>query len=85
MDEKMKVLMNASPWAPLTIVKGGQVGMRWALSWFKPRDVENQSSSPPQAANFLVKALESPWGRKLYAKTLLKNIGQAVYRVCVCK
>ena len=25
MDEKMKVLMKESPWAPLTIVKGGQV------------------------------------------------------------
>lgn len=24
MDEKMKVKMNASPWVPLTIVKGGQ-------------------------------------------------------------
>lgn len=34
-----------------------------------------------QAANFLVKAMESEWGRKLYAKTLIKNIGQAVYKV----
>jgi len=33
-----------------------------------------------QAANFLVKALETEWGRKLYAKTLIKNIGQAVYK-----
>ena len=56
MDEKMKVVMNASPWVPLTIVKGGQ------------------------AANFLVKALENEWGRKLYSKTLLRNIGQAVYK-----
>ena len=40
-------------------------------------------SSPHQAANFLVKAIENPWGRKLYAKTLLKNIGQAVYKVRV--
>ena len=38
-----------------------------------------------QAANFLVKAIENPWGRKLYAKTLLKNIGQAVYKVSVGK
>jgi hypothetical protein len=34
-----------------------------------------------QAANFLVKALQSEWGRKLYAKTLLKQISQSVYRV----
>lgn len=56
MDEKMKVIMTASPWVPLTIVKGGQ------------------------AANFLVKALENEWGRKLYSKTLIRNIGQAVYK-----
>ena len=34
-----------------------------------------------QAANFLVKAMENECGRKLYAKTLVKNIGQAVYKV----
>ncbi|KAG1675416.1 hypothetical protein FOA52_012335 [Chlamydomonas sp. UWO 241] len=56
MDEKMKVKMNASPWVPLTIVKGGQ------------------------AANFLVKAMENEWGRKLYGKTLIKNIGMACYK-----
>lgn len=57
MDEKLKVKMNASPWVPLTIVKGGQ------------------------AANFLVKAMENEWGRKLYSKTLIRNIGLACYKV----
>ncbi|GAX80645.1 hypothetical protein CEUSTIGMA_g8080.t1 [Chlamydomonas eustigma] len=55
-DEKMKVAMKASPWVPLTIVKGSQ------------------------AANFLVKTLENKWGRLLYAKTLIRQIGQAVYK-----
>jgi len=55
-DEKMKVTMKASPWVPLTIVKGSQ------------------------AANFLVKTLENKWGRLLYAKTLIRQIGQAVYK-----
>eukprot|EP00884_Botryococcus_braunii_P021387 jgi/Botrbrau1/7932/Bobra.9_2s0092.1 len=32
------------------------------------------------AANLLVRAMESEWGRKLYGKTLIRNIGQAVYK-----
>jgi hypothetical protein len=34
-----------------------------------------------QAANLLVKACESEWGRKLYSNTLIRNIGLAVYKV----
>jgi len=33
------------------------------------------------AANYLAKAMESPWGRMLYSRTLLRNIGMAIYRV----
>lgn len=33
-----------------------------------------------QAANLLVKACESEWGRKLYSNTLIRNIGLAVYK-----
>jgi hypothetical protein len=32
------------------------------------------------AANALVKSLESEWGRKLYSRTLIQNIGNAVYK-----
>jgi len=32
------------------------------------------------AANYLLKAMESEWGRKLYSKTLLRQIGMAIYR-----
>lgn len=31
-----------------------------------------------QAANLLVMALDSPWGRKLYGKTLVKQISTAI-------
>lgn len=31
-----------------------------------------------QGANLLVAALESEWGRKLYGKTLLRQIGMAI-------
>lgn len=34
-----------------------------------------------QSANFLVKIMESDWGNKLYGKTLIRNIAQAVYKV----
>ena len=34
-----------------------------------------------QAANYMVKAMESDFGRKLYSKTLIRNIAQAVYKV----
>lgn len=33
-----------------------------------------------RAANFLVKACESEWGHKLYGKTLVRQIGMAVYK-----
>jgi hypothetical protein len=33
------------------------------------------------AANALVKACESEWGKKLYSRTLITNIGSAVYKV----
>jgi hypothetical protein len=32
-------------------------------------------------ANAMVKSLETPWGRKLYGRTLISNIGQSVYKV----
>ena len=32
------------------------------------------------SANLLVKSMETEWGRKLYAKTLVSNIGAAVYK-----
>ena len=31
------------------------------------------------AANTLVKVMDSPWGRKLYGRTLINNIAQSVY------
>ncbi|WIA08887.1 hypothetical protein OEZ85_008307 [Tetradesmus obliquus] len=31
-------------------------------------------------ANAMVKSLESEWGRKLYGRTLISNIGQSVYK-----
>jgi hypothetical protein len=33
------------------------------------------------AANAMVKSLDSEWGRKLYGRTLISNIGSAVYKV----
>lgn len=33
------------------------------------------------AANAMIKSLESEWGRKLYGRTLISNIGSAVYKV----
>lgn len=33
------------------------------------------------AANTLVKAMDSPWGRQLYAGTLIRNIGASCYKV----
>jgi hypothetical protein len=32
-------------------------------------------------ANAMVKSLETEWGRKLYGRTLISNIGQSVYKV----
>ena len=32
------------------------------------------------AANALVRGLETEWGKRLYAKTLIRNIAQSVYR-----
>ncbi|KAF8072816.1 HHL1 [Scenedesmus sp. PABB004] len=32
------------------------------------------------AANALVKSLQTEWGRKLYGRTLISNIGNAVYK-----
>ena len=34
-----------------------------------------------QAANLLVRSMDSDWGRKLFGKTLIRNIAQAVYKV----
>ncbi len=36
-----------------------------------------------QSANVLVKTMESEWGKKLYSRTLVSNIAQAVYKVRV--
>jgi serine phosphatase RsbU (regulator of sigma subunit) len=33
------------------------------------------------AANTLVKAMDSPWGRELYSGTLIRNIGASCYKV----
>jgi hypothetical protein len=33
-----------------------------------------------QAANLLVRSMDSEWGRKLFGKTLIRNIAQAVYK-----
>jgi hypothetical protein len=33
-----------------------------------------------QAANLLVKGMQSPWGKALYSKTLITNIAQAIYQ-----
>ena len=32
------------------------------------------------AANLLVKACETEWGRKLYSNTLIRNISLAIYK-----
>ena len=32
------------------------------------------------AANTLVKSLDSEWGKKLYGKTLIRQIGMSLYR-----
>lgn len=34
-----------------------------------------------QAANILVQSLETGWGMKLFGNTLVRNIGQVVYKV----
>lgn len=34
-----------------------------------------------QAANVLVQSLQTAWGLKLFGNTLIRNIGQVVYKV----
>ena len=33
-------------------------------------------------ANLLVNSMESEWGKKLFAKTLIRSIAQPVWKVC---
>ena len=40
-----------------------------------------------QAANLLIRSMDSPWGLKMFGNTLVRNIATVVYQVCpaVCR
>ena len=59
------------------------VGSQQLLCWLQlPQWVPLSVVKGGQAANLLVQQLQSGWGMKLFGNTLVRNIGQVVYKVC---